>query len=614
MSESYAQYSCDNCHSRKIGCSRDLAGCRRCTSEGRACSYSRSGVIHRTRRRNRANQDVTRSALYSSNTTPQTISDQATGRPCEGADNTETAYDRLQQIIPSRSHQSVRVIAELLEEYTEAWQGSEAFEKLSKAPIDEFFVFSEPQTRCWLDNLNLILEKEELLIFTIPPEVYAQLASSRPQEVQDRSWLVMFYSVAIYVEHSKAQNTHRVATLSKLRRNLWLAFNDVRLLIEPSPARIQALIILATYVEEFMTPCVCWSLITKACTMLQALGIVHWRLDTATSDVRAMLFWRLNMLDKALALILCRAPAFHREMASQIAMPTLNRLMQCRPKRTKDYPPALFEAHYLHQMHLVSCIVADVWHALYGQDTEKVQEVKERLEAWYRQAKEVIEAAALVERPLLTAKGAAAVDLGRQTLRFQYLSLVVLLTVSSRQLRSQSIGPSQEMLNLLSALGDAIPDHKGPYACLLWQYLHCPLAAFGALWGELVMKTTANPEQSLKSMEAIAHLPLYLGKLGSRHALAARLQSITARIVEQARMIVNSQEASEALPVQDEPTNPGLPAPAAEILPIVAPNESLDPTQMQPVDDFLDDRFIMQSDPFFGTTFDWFAWGGDLEV
>ncbi|KAG5989980.1 hypothetical protein E4U43_004394 [Claviceps pusilla] len=476
--------------------------------------------------------------------TPRSASEQATGQPSEGADNSDTTYDRLQQLIPSRSHNSVRAIAELLEEYTEAWQASEAFDKLSEAPIAEFFVFS----------LNLTLAKEKMLIFTVPLDVVEQLASSRPHHVQDRSWLVMFYSIAIHVvEHGKGHKQSS-STLSKLRKNLWKAFNDVRLLIEPSPARTQALIILATYVEEFMTPCVCWSLITKACTMLQALGIIHWRLDSAASDLRTLLFWRLNMLDKALALILCRTPTFHREMANEIPLPALNKLVHSQPNRTTDSaPPALFEAHYCHQMHLFSRIMADVWHALYGQDTEKVLAVKERLELWYQQAKEVIEAAALVEKPLLTANKAASMDLGLQTLHFQYLSLLVLLTVSSRQLRSQSTQPSQEMLNLLPKLGDAVSDQRGgPYACLLWQYLHCPLAAFGALWGEIVIKTTTNLEQSLKSLEAIEHLPLFLGKLASRNALAARLQSITARIVEQARMILNSHGRGASPPTWKE--------------------------------------------------------------
>ncbi|KAG6020201.1 hypothetical protein E4U41_002922 [Claviceps citrina] len=606
MSDSIAQYS--------VGCTRNRAGCQRCTSEGITCSYSRSGVIRRTRKRNRANQAVTGSAVTPSQT-PRSVPEQGAGLPSDGADNSDTTtYDRLQQLIPSRSHNSVRAIAELLEEYREAWQGSEAFDKLSEAPTADFFVFREPETRFWLDNLVLTLEKERLLLFKVPPDVLEQLASSRPHHVQDRSWLVMFYSVAIYVEHLK-YNEQNSSTLSKLRRNLWLAFNDVRLLIEPSPARIQALIILASYVEEFMTPGVCWSLVSKACTMLQALGIIHWRLDSATSDLRTLLFWRLNMLDKSLALILCRTPTFHREMANEIPLPALNKLVHPQPSPSADSPPALFEAHYSHQMHLLSRIMADVWHALYGQDSEKALEVKERLELWYRQAKEVIAAAALVEKPLLTAMGAASVDLGLQTLHFQYLSLLVLLTVSSRQLRSQSIDPSREMLHLLPVLGDAVSSHRGPYACLLWQYLHCPLAAFGALWGEIVIKTTTNLAQSLKSLEAIEHLPLFLGKLGSRNALAAKLQSITTRIVAQARMILHAQAAPEApattLAIQMQAVDAPPAAPSVDMMAAPAPHEGLDLDTMhtQTLDDLLDDRFFLQNDAFFGTTFDWFAWG-----
>ncbi|KAG5975006.1 hypothetical protein E4U55_007911 [Claviceps digitariae] len=554
-------------------------------------------------------------------TSPHGASMQATGHSSEGRlENSDTTtYDRLQQVIPSRSQNSVKVIAELLEEYMEAWQGSQSFDKLSEDPIADFFVFGEQQTRCWLDNLSLTLAKEEILIFTVPPDVLEQLASSRPHQVQDRSWLVMFYSIAIYVEHCKG-NKQSSSTLSKLRRNLWMAFNDVRLLIEPSPTRIQALLILATYVEEFMTPCVCWSLVTKACTMLQALGIVHWRLDAATSEVRTLLFWRLNILDKALALILWRTPTFHREMANEIALPALNKLVRSQLNRSADSPPALFEAHYSHQMHLMSRIMADAWHALYGQDPEKVRAVKEQLEVWYQQAKEVISAAALAEKPLLTAKGASSVDLGLQTLHFQYLSLLVLLTLSSRQLRPQSTEPSQEMLNLLPQLGDAVSNQRGPYACLLWQYLHCPLAAFGALWGEIVMKTTINLDESLKSLEAIEHLPIFLGKLASRNSLAAKLQSITARIVEQARKILNSQ-ATDAVPeaptttlaTQSAPVSVRSPTHTMDLTPSVAANESLDHMQSQPLDDFLDDRFVLQNDPFFGATFDWFAWGNQEE-
>lgn len=120
-------------------------------------------MIRRTRKRNRANQAVAAANAMAASKTPRSASEQATGQPSEGADNSDTTYDRLQQLIPSRSHNSVRAIAELLEEYTEAWQASEAFDKLSEAPIAEFFVFSEPQTRCWVESKSKKLAKVRFL-------------------------------------------------------------------------------------------------------------------------------------------------------------------------------------------------------------------------------------------------------------------------------------------------------------------------------------------------------------------------------------------------------------------------------------------------------------------
>ena len=197
----------------------------------------------------------------------------------------------------------------------------------------------------------------------------------------------MFYSVALSMMSST--NPSDESTKAKLKSNLWLAFNDVRLLLEPKVSSIQALIIFACHVEEFMTPSLCWALVTKACVMLQALGINHWRLDAPTRERRAMLFWRLNILDKALALVLCRPPTFHREMTTGIALPTLHQLLASQPQHPPGDAPALFHAHYMHQMHLLSCVMADVWHCLYGQDSHVIDAIKEKLESWHRQATEV---------------------------------------------------------------------------------------------------------------------------------------------------------------------------------------------------------------------------------
>jgi hypothetical protein len=149
---------------------------------------------------------------------------------------------------------------------------------------------------------------------------------------------------------------------------------------------------------------------------------------------------------------------------------------------------------------------------------------------------QVLEAAALAEKPLLTANGVTAVHLGLKTLRFHYYSLVILLTVSSKQLRAQCIHLSQEMLALLPSLDDPALGVKNSYTGLLWQRLHCPLTAFGSLWGEIVVRPKTQPEQNKQYLEAIEHVPIFLSKSSSQNPLAAKLQNITEKFVQHARM------------------------------------------------------------------------------
>lgn len=318
--------------------------------------------------------------------------------PSENDDS--TTYDRLRRLM-GKDHHSLKALASLLEEYAAVWQGSAAFDRLAEDAVADFFGFDEDQIRAWVDGeyslplcLTLptflptafvtTLQKERLLLTSAPSEVLDHLTASRPHQVHDRAWLVMFYGVAL-----SSTNPSTESTKAKLKSNLWLAFNDARLLLEPKASSLQALIILACYVEEFMTPSICWALITKACTMLQALSAPQWRLDSSTRERHAIVFWRLNILDTVLGLILCRPPTFHREMATRIALPTLGQLLPSQPHHPSSGAPVLFDAHFKHQMHLLSCIMTDVWHCLYGQDSDDAHTIKENLESWHRQATEV---------------------------------------------------------------------------------------------------------------------------------------------------------------------------------------------------------------------------------
>ena len=110
------------------------------------------------------------------------------------------------------------------------------------------------------------LAKERLPLTSAPPDVLEHLVASRPENIHDRAWLVMFYSVTL--SRVPFIGPPDEATKARLKSNLWLAFNDARLLLEPKISSVQALVILACYAEEFMTPSISWSLVSKACTML----------------------------------------------------------------------------------------------------------------------------------------------------------------------------------------------------------------------------------------------------------------------------------------------------------------------------------------------------------
>lgn len=206
----------------------------------------------------------------------------------------------------------------------------------------------------------------------------------------------MYYSIILSMVSSL--NPEDLSTTEKLRCNLWLAVNDVRILLEPSEPNIQALALLATHVEEFTSPSLCWMLIANACRMLQALGINLRHLSPETRRRRTLTFWYLNLVDKGLSIIFGRPPTFNRAMAKDITLPSVAELLPYQPhsEGTRSDSGArtgsLFGAHYIHQIMQLSYIIGDIWNCIYDgalPDENVVQARKEELEAWYIIAKPV---------------------------------------------------------------------------------------------------------------------------------------------------------------------------------------------------------------------------------
>ncbi|KIX03811.1 uncharacterized protein Z518_07364 [Rhinocladiella mackenziei CBS 650.93] len=524
MAETLAPYA--------VACSRGRSGCQRCKDEAIACTYSRSGVIRRNRKRKHhtAVADQPSPAIVP----PHHASEAATSSLQSNlATDIEVTRERLRGLDTS-PHDSLGALSSLAEACAAVWHDAWELDKT----CHKFFLF-EDRAISWVNAFVAGLKRGRPLFSSVPPEVLDHLRASRPQQVQDRAWLVMYYGIILRIVSSTDPGDE--STKEKLRCNLWLALNDARLLLEPSEPNIQALIVLAVDVEEFTKPSLCWMLVTTACRMLQALGVSHRRFDSRTQERRVIMFWHLNLVDIGLALIFGRPPTFHRGMAREIPVPTLDRLLPFQPHLTSAGAPALFGAHYIHQMFLLSRVMADIWSCLHEETTpndRSIESTSENLESWYRQAQRVLEAAALAEKPFLDANSAASIDLGLCSVSFQYEYLFILLARSSTRMRVQCIESSKRMLRLLENM---VSDSEEPYGGIVWQLLCGPFTPFLDLFGELLSNGKGESKENKEALAAMEQLPVFLNKMSSRNSLAAKLGRIAVVLVHHARSVIRPQ-------------------------------------------------------------------------
>ncbi|KAG2174738.1 hypothetical protein INT43_005796 [Umbelopsis isabellina] len=503
------KYACDSCRLSKVTCSREGSGCKRCTKKGSVCTYSRSGVIRRQRPRKKRGIDRSQLNQEAAGTNSKSSSVQS-----YLAADIEATRERLNHLDDPQRQGSLSALSSLSQICANTGIQHEA-SKLGQMG-DHFFLFEEYAIE-WANVFEESLRKSGPMMSTAPPDVMDHLRAARPHLVHERSWLVMYYSIIL--------NTVTSSSLKqKLQRNLWFALSDVRVLLEPSETNIRAVVLVLSHASEFAGPSLCWMLATNACRMLQALGINQRHLDRETRERRLTSFWHLNLLDKGLAIIFGRTPTFHREMVREIGLPKLEQIQAARSHLTSVDTPGLFGTHYLYQKILLSHLMDDIWHCLYGEakPNDHIIEVTNKdLQSWHELARKVLEAAALTEKPFCDAKNAKSIDIALNSIEFHFLYLTILLTRSATHLREQCFDASTQMLNLLQTMA---PESKDPYHPIIWQ----------------LGKRTLN--ENKKALAAMERLPSYLKNLSWRNSLAASLEGIAGVFVQHARSAICRQD------------------------------------------------------------------------
>nr|POF12724.1 putative transcriptional regulatory protein c11d3.07c [Quercus suber] len=611
---------------RLISCSKTSSGCARCTHDGAVCAYSRTGVIRRNKRKHdKISQGATRGPVAHTpdqalSASPNGDTESSASKPDAGlqsqmATDIETTRERLSGSQAMQTS-SLSALSSLSEAYAAVWHDGTDFSKAG----NHYFTF-EDRSHIWVDAFVQTLARGRPLTQPAPIAVLEHLRASRPDLVSDRAWLVMYYSIILsFVSSNHPTDT---STKDKLRCNLWLAMNDVRLLLEPSEANVQALALLASHVEEFTTPALSGMLVANACRMLQALGVNYRRLGPETREQRRMLFWYLNVMDKGLALIFGRPPSFHQAMAKDIPMPTLKELCSFQPHNNARDAPSLFGSHFLLQTMQLSDIIGEIWNCLHEQgacDDQKIADTSERLDSWFEETSEILDAAAIAEKPFLDAKACASIDLGIVHRRFQYYWLSLLVKQSSPRWKSQCTKLSKTMLSLLEQL---ISDSEEPYNGIVWHLVCSPFTPFFNLFGEILSNGQGGSKGNKEAFAAMELLPVFLEKMSVRNSLAAKLKSIATVFVQHARSVIYRQKVDAENQYAAPDSDLVLPDPwpsNANVLDwdsffnytMTAP--ALDSAQMRSSEAEIEDLTAWTNNFMEGAVVDWMGWNGQQNL
>jgi hypothetical protein len=135
-----------------------------------------------------------------------------------------------------------------------------------------------------------------------------------PKLSNDRAWLVCFNNVLLFGVFNRT--TSRQPVEPGIGRNFflngWAAIDDLEVFLAPRLTNIQALLTGAVIAIEISRPGLCWSLLSQAARLSQAIGL-HRRTPSNTQytkselQERRCIFWNVYVLDKCLSLTFGRS-------------------------------------------------------------------------------------------------------------------------------------------------------------------------------------------------------------------------------------------------------------------------------------------------------------------
>ncbi|KAK1458660.1 hypothetical protein CCUS01_09137 [Colletotrichum cuscutae] len=389
--------------------------------------------------------------------------------------------------------------------------------------------------------------------FVTPSEELLNQIVFNPDKVSQKAWLVYFnYIMLAQVSPEKEDHGEEAA---RFRQNMRMALNDSRIFLEPRQVNVQALALLAVHGEDYASPNLSWMLVGHACRQAEALGLhLPTPRDVESYQRSLSMFWLLFVLDKSCALAFGRSPFLPMKLYQEVPLPDISYLLKFQPHLDSDFssaPPAArpseFGAHFFIRGIELARIMGSVVDTLAtGSSPSSRETIKLQLEEWSNQTKRILDKIMDSDRHVLEPTQLKEMSLGLNSLRFQYLHVVIVLLKGDKSSSNQRLECAREALFILPSI---VSNWSSVYNGVVWHLLYYPFIPFFVVFENLVHSSTFQASATIDhDLSLLATTVSYFSGMRDQMQLLAvlcsRLENVAFVFLELARRHIQHRHAT----------------------------------------------------------------------
>ncbi|KAK1676145.1 hypothetical protein BDP55DRAFT_693403 [Colletotrichum godetiae] len=379
--------------------------------------------------------------------------------------------------------------------------------------------------------------------FITPSEELLRQTVFSPGKFSHNAWLV-YFNYTMLAQISTEQRDDGKLEAARFRQNVRITVNDSRIFLEPRQVNVQALALLAVHGEDYASPNLSWMLVGHTCRQVEALGLhVPMYTDIESYQRSLSMFWLLFVLDKSCALAFGRSPFLPMSLYRDVPLPDFSHLL-------KFQPPHLdleFSTHFFIKGIELAKIMGTVVDMLaLGSSKISRDTIRLQLEKWSHQTKEILNKTIEAERRLLEPAQLKEMLLGLNSLRFQYLHIMIILLKEEKSSNNHCLECAREALFILPSI---VPNWSSVYNGVVWHLSYYPFIPFFVVFENLVHTSTSQTSATLdQHIGLLATTVSYFSSMGGQMQLLAvlctRLENVAFVFLELARRYIRQRHAT----------------------------------------------------------------------